>query len=261
MSMNYAERWFLEVGVNLCGSRIGFCSLPDSVEDLQSGISALFNTAVNGLSAKQIGETLWMLFQNDDIQFQEQESVLAAPKLPFLPESSEQITALISPWCESSRKSRSRRASRFFYSYSVTESGVARWEEYAQPDWAKYRGGSKHKKLESGVSLWTEIALNESFARELLEFHATKYLKSDVIHWETVEIEKLIPWKPIPQKVLPAAVKISVQVTEIEPLPYPDNILAWCEWMKKHDQWFREICRWYNRGVMNHPDRPQPLNE
>lgn len=264
MSLSYAELWFLEVCVNLRGSSIGFCCLHDSDEDRKCGISALYNLAVNGLSAKQIGETLWMLFRSDDIQFQEQESVLAAPKLPFVPESSEQVTALISPWCKSSRKSRSRRVSRFCYSYSITESGVARWEEYARPNWGRYRTGITSDKLDSGDFLWSVISSIESFARELLEFDASKYPVSDVIHWDTTEFESLVPWKPIPQKTLPAAVKLSVRVTKSEPALRSndqDDFLSWIEWMKKYDQWFREICRWYDNGVMNHPDRPLLTNE
>ena len=88
----------------------------------------------------------------------------------------------------------------------------------------------------------------------------------DIFHpvtldWRNALMSDIAPWEAMPGKTFPRGVKVSVPAQQSEQRGFLCH--EWSTVEATHREYYRrfgEICRWYARGVENHPDRPRPLN-
>jgi hypothetical protein len=255
MDIVYSELWFLEAIVNCEAAWLPFPLLPDTREGRRKGFSEQWNMPVNGLNPATMGEVLWTLihrgelklgFRIDDGEWRE-----------ITPDSSKILAELLASECSLFSK---RKWAENYHYVTITPAGIARWETYAIPDWMRYRGNGVHHTFEPGEVVWHQAAATEEFAREVLEVIGMHPFHPVSLHWDKAVVTITSPWEAMRGKYLPHGVTVSVPVTQYEQRSFPCE--EWCNVESTHKEYYRrfgEICHWYERSVMNHPDRPLPL--
>lgn len=256
MNISYPELWFLEAIVNCQAAWLPFPLLPNTREERRKGFSEQWNLPVNGLNAVTMGEVLWTLthrgemklgFENDDGELRE-----------IVPDSSKGLAELLVSEC---RLFSERKWAASYHYVTITPAGIARWENYALPDWNRYRGIGVQHTCEPGEVVWHQEAATEEFAREVLEVMGMDVFHPVLLHWDRAVVTMTSPWEAMRGKFLLHGVTVSVPATQYEQRGF--HYEEWCEIEANHKEFYRrfgEICRWYERSVTNHPDRPLPLN-
>lgn len=259
--LSYPELWLLERGINCDGCWLPFALLPDTREERRVGFSEQWNCLSNGLSIQGLSELMWELFQRDELEFRNDRYIEEEAAIPFIPASSSSIQSFLNEECERFlRKERPwKDGCPFQCCCRVTAKGIACWEEYATPDWTRYRGEFDGQIWEPGETIWSQSAVEESFAREVLDVYGTDVFHPATINWETARLVHHNPWVPFRGKQLPRGVTVSVNVTEHGQREFPCSEWEQVRLMdEEHHRRFREICHWYQNGTHNHPDRPRP---
>ncbi len=256
----YGELWLLERGVECDGDWVPLLLLPHTQREREQGFSELFNCDLHGLSTSDLADMLWKLFAGNEIEFnyhaiefncraEDQQHVVS-------PTEASDVHA----WLLEEQEYREvpPKERRFRRWYRVTGPGIARWEAYAIPNWNKYRGDFTGRLYEGGETTWSQTTVTEPFAREVFEAYAMDVWHPAQVHWDTLRVEHRAPWAPFRGKELPAAVTVSVEVTEHGS---KEEFTAE-EWMavrtvqEEHWRRFCDICHWYEKGTSNHPERP-----
>jgi hypothetical protein len=268
--LTYPELWLLELSTKYGAEREPFFFLPDNPLTRQTGYCEQWNCPANGLSARELCEVLWNLFESGEITFQ---SISGDPDLietVFVPADSNDIyTKMLFEFRERRQKRRTQQQLTFrYHCYRVTPAGIARWEEYAIPDWDRYRGDFSGRLWEPGETVWSQSATTEEFAREVLDVYAADLFHPSTLHWETAVVTLHQPWTPFPGKELPQGVTLSLKVTEHDQRSFGEKeIVAFGghEWFaiahQEHYHHFCHICHWYQNGTHNHPARPAPQRD
>lgn len=261
-SLSYPELWLLELGCINDADWLPMVRLVDTREVRRKGFSEQWNFPPSGLTGGGFARVVWELWRRRELKLRTRSSwddegfMPSVPAHPFVLHS-----MLIEDYLRRRRVGARRRmvAPPHRHYLRVTEDGIRRWEEYAQPDWSRYRGEFTGELCERGETTWSQSAANELFAREVLEVNSMDAFHPGKIHWETTQVEYHRPWQPFDGKQLPEGVTVSVRVTEFGQRSYdPDEWEADRLQDQEYHRRLRDICRWYKNGVRDHPDRPKP---
>lgn len=257
--MDFGELWILELGVVQQGAFLPLGWLPDSDDERQEGFSEQWNCPNNGLSLDEITNVLWRLQQSSQIELITH-SDDAASDVFFVPSSVIELQGIVESEFEASRQLSFPRSGPlpFRYWYRVTSNGIAKWEQYAMPDWSRFRPDVEGRLFESGETVWSQAAMTEDFAREVIDIWASDPFEPIEVHWSAAKVEQLAPWEPMPGKQLPSGVVVSVPVTELErPDGIPFDDVVRMKQSKEFHRRFGLICKWFEHSTRDHPDRPK----
>jgi len=256
MDITYPELWLLELGCKSDASWLPVVWLDDTQRVQESGYNEQWNCPPNGLTVRGMARLLVDMQNRGLIEIwqvvNDEPSGVVVPKdcgelHAWLIDERRRLRGMI-PWI-----------SRVpFHCVRVTAAGIARWEKYAHPDWSRYRGDFEGRLEAPGETVWTQSAMTEAFAREVLEVYGDDVFFPSTMHWETLQTTVHEPWDVFPGKRLPRGVTLTVNVTEYGPRSISCDD---CELNAKNQDQYRRfcnICDWYERGVRNHPDRPLP---
>lgn len=257
--MNYGELWFLELGVVQRGAFLPLGWLPDSDEERRTGFSEQWNCPHNGLCLDEITNVLWRLQQSSQIELITH-SDDAASDVVLVPSSLAELQGIVEAELEAARQLSFPPSgpSPFRYWYRVTSDGIAKWEQYAKPDWSRYRGDVEGQLFEPGETVWSQEAMTEDFAREVIDLRASDPFEPIAVRWSESKVEQLVPWEPMPGKQLPSGVVVSVPVTELERpdgIPFDDFVRM--TQLEEFNRRFGLICKWFENSTHNHPARQQ----
>ena len=255
MEISYPELWLLEVPVR-CDTVMPFPFVVETEFDRECGFSQRWGVPLNGLSLRQIAETMWSLHQRGEVEFWSGSWAEAGQEL-YRPSSICQVEDCLEREWQTFRTA--KQSASHYHRYSLTPTGMARWEAYAQPDWSRFRGEGRFHDGQPGLTTWFQFATNERFAREVLEVMAMDVFHPVTLDWRNALVSDIAPWEAMPGKTFARGVKVSVPAMQSE----QRGILCqeWSMVGANHSEYYRrfgEICRWYQRGVEDHPDRPQP---
>lgn len=257
--LTYPELWLLELSVKNDAEWLPLAWLPDSRNERRRGFSEHWNCPANGLSISSLAEVMWSLYCRHEIELKRVSKVDEDEGIPFEPASLSELHAHLleernlairdaPPW---------KHGCPFRDRCRVTAKGIARWEDCAKPDWTRYRGEFNGKRWECGEATWSQSAVLESFAREVLDVYSSDVIDPATIHWETAQVVHHEPWDVFPGKQLPHGITVSVSVTVHGRSEHPcDERVS--QMLQEHYSRFRAICHWYENTTSNHPDRPKP---
>ena len=266
--LTYPELWLLELSTKYDAARMPFRWSPDTSSERQSGYNEQWNCPPHGLSGRELCELLWKLFDLGDIEFQ---SISGEPdriETVFAPADANDIYETMA--FEVSEYVRTRRTREYlaspYHSYRVASAGIARWENYAVPNWDRYHGECIGRLYESGDTVWSQSATTEEFAREVVEITASDPMEPVTLHWDTAVVTGHEPWTPFPGKILARGVTLTLKATEHGQRYSGDEDVVVFGGRKQfntlrqkyHDR-LRAICDWYKNDTHNHPDRPARL--
>lgn len=244
MSLSYHELWILQTVID-----IGWCWLPvDGLAEPEEPDSPTYwNKPSHGLSITELADILWSLYQHDDIEFKDLRG--NANQHPvYLPASVSEIVSMFNP--------------EERYWFCIAAAGVARWEEFAQPNWSRFVdfSGGYHDDIDHPY--FSVIATTERRIKTCLR-HEVRYSQNrrelTRIAWDTAKTTMLTPWEPYPGKILPRGVSLTVDYKiypESDRIPGDSEfeILGWSAYWRRREK----LYRWYEHGIDDHPDRPQP---
>ncbi len=257
-TLRYPEVWLLERSVEHHAGRLQLAWLPDTRRARQSGYSELWNCPPHGLSGKQLCEVLWNLWHQGELELRVCEGIEEQPLVPANASELHQLLVEEILGCRAKKLSGAVRIP-FRLFYRITAVGIAVWEGYAIADWSRFRGALFGRLYTPGKTTWSQSAMNELFAREVLDVDGSNVFQPATIHWETAQVVHHEPWDLFPGKQLAHGVTVSVGVTEHAQRGFDCD--EW-EQVRPMDENYRrrfcEICDWYQNGTHNHPDRPRP---
>lgn len=259
-TLSYPEVWLFERSVEHDACRLQLAWLPDTRLARQRDYCEQWNCPPHWLSGKQLCEEIWNLWHLGKLELFVCEDI---EEHSLVPSSASELHQLL---VEEIQERRAKKKSSggvvrvpFRLFCRITPVGIARWERYAIPDWSRYRGDFVGQLHMPGTTIWSQIAMNESFAREVLDVYGFDVFQPATVHWETARVVRHEPWDVFLGKQLPQGVTLSVNVTE-----HAQRGFSCDEWEQvramdeEYHRRFREICHWYENGTHNHPDRPVP---
>ena len=251
----YPELWILERPIEEASEiYLDWILHPDDFT--ATGYSLRWSAPVIGGTVQQLAQTLWKLWRRGDVVLS---TGYGTAKVVSNPNGIDQVEDWFAP------------DSQMRLSYSISPRGIERWERHAMPDWDRYL--SHWDEIESdnrqviGETVWSNTATSEMWARRCLQNYVDyRTAHYAVAHWENAYIERFAPYIPIPGKILPEGIRVTVPVMnygsgrerEVWPPPCFQYVDSEAEWKRSEDHWKErvDLARWYSNGTMYHPDRP-----
>jgi hypothetical protein len=256
MDLPYPELWVLEVCVTSDARWLPLAWLVDTKTIRESGLNEQWSCPANGLTFGGLCRLLVTLERRGLIEF-----LLVVDHRDvgsYVPSDPRILHAMLLDEFFRERGMVPRFHQGGFHYVRITSLGIARWEEYAKPDWGKYRGDFLGRLWEAGESVWSQTAMTEDFARLALDVYAADQFHPAEIHRETAVTTVHEPWQVFPGKWLPRGVTVTVDVTE-----YAQRSFLGEQWLLVAERYalqkrmFHDLCHWYERDLRHHPDRPR----
>lgn len=135
--------------------------------------------------------------------------------------------------------------------YTFTDRGLARWEQYAKPNWAVFQQHCRQGWDDSGravISIEAATpAVGEQWIRAMCELKVYRgQLQPDHIH-----VREVRPWQVYPFKTLPEGVCVTVPLQELPPVTVVDEEGDEEDWDEKQSRLLAGLKPWYQNGVSN----------
>lgn len=259
--LSFGELWLLYLSVELENRPLPIRWMLDGKLTRETGYNPQWNMPANRMTVSEFAEVLLRLRDRGHIEiFARQDLDDDSLRIPLESSDVDLVSRVIR------KETVARRLMPhgdgpypFRVFYQLTPVGIAAWEEYAQPNWERYRGESRGNVQEWVCeTIWSQQAQSESFARALLTNDAMNPSCPSLIHWDCVFVAVHDSWEPFPGKTLVGGITLYVRVTELGRFEFEAEDYARVRPLC--DEYYREcheLCRWYAVPLGDHPDCPK----
>lgn len=240
--MRFEELWLLEVVIGAhppWDGWIPFWALPDDDPE-ETGLCRGFlsnhsdiNFYSHHMSQERLIEELCQLFDNGQIIATHLGYSPRQPDPMFVPTREEIVAGL------------NRGTKHPWLCYTLTEKGMRRWEEYAEPNWNVHRQQAGICRCGDFVST---VAASVDVVRRWIEYASHDgWGYREQAQWDRATYQFIRPWKAYPFKTLPSGVHVLMPMSRDDIV---DGDAADSEEAENlREQLLEGISPWYRRGV------------
>ena len=240
--MYFEELWLLEVVIGAhppWDGWIPFWALPDDDPEEKGCCNGFvsnhadINFYSHHMPQERLVEELCRLFDNGEIIATHLGYERSQPDPMFVPSREEIVAGL------------NRGTKHPWLCYTLTEKGMQRWEDYAEPNWSIHLQQAGIRGCGQFVSA---IAASADVARRWIEYSVGNGggLIGQV-HWDRAMYQFIRPWKAYPSKTLPSGVYVIIPTSRDEAAE--NEATDWDAWEKRREQLLEGITPWYRRSV------------
>lgn len=245
-SMRFGELWLLEAIIEAKPPRHGWIPvalLPDSDPNEEGwGRGGASNHHIMDLHPHRLTDAevlleLRRLFDGGDIVAAEWGLGYSKPGQVFVPSDTE---------IQAGFRNDPRRLC-----YTFTEWGLARWEEYAKPNWAVFQQACRQGWDDSGRPVISIEAATQEVGEQWIRAMCELRVYRGRLDLDQVHVREVRPWQVYPFKTLPEGVCVTVPIQESPPTAAVDDEEHEEDWDEKQSRLLAGLKPWYQNGVSN----------
>lgn len=135
--------------------------------------------------------------------------------------------------------------------YTFNDRGLARWEEYAKPNWAVFQQYCRQGWDDSGRAVISIEAATQEVGEQWIRAICELRVYRGQPDFDQVRIRESRPWQVYPFKTLSEGVCVTVPLQESPPATAVDHEGVEEDWDEKRSRLLAGLDPWYQNGVSN----------